>query len=166
MKADTVERIGDVITSRGRLVDAAGATVGSFEQSVQLMAGRPLIIVDMQVQTSQTLAGAPLESYAACRFAWHENEMPDLRRSLHLEPIITERWKFTAPHFIQICPTDGRHEQPPTTLFTLGLPWHVRTSEHMLDTILPADERPPVTSRIVIGVGAEPPAEVARELWR
>jgi hypothetical protein len=165
MVADAIDRVGDAIESHGRLVDAGGAAVATFEQVVRLLPARPLVVVEMRVQTTEPLAPTALESYVACRIAWHENEMPDIHRSLHLEPIVTERWMFTAPHFIQIR-TAGRHEQPPTTIFTLGLPWHVRTSEHMLDTILPADDRPSAGSRIVIGVGAEAAAAVAIDLLR
>lgn len=164
MAADVVMRLGDSIESRGRLVSATNAVVGSFVQSVSLLPGRPLVLVDIEVQLVSPLAGPPLESYAACRFAWHENEMPDVRRSLHLEPVVTERWRFTAPHFVEICPTASRHERPPTQIFSMGMPWHVRSGEHMLDTILPADERPPVRCRLAIGVGIERPADVAIEL--
>jgi len=90
--------------------------------------------------------------------------MPDIHRSLHLESIPTERWRFTAPHFVEIHTAPGRHDMPPTAIFSGGLPWHVRTSEHTLDTILPADDAAPVVCRLAIGAGDEPPADVAVEL--
>jgi hypothetical protein len=166
MVADSIDRSGDAIESRGRLTAADGTHAGSFLQRVRLVAGRPLAIVETEVQAARGFAGLALEAYVACQFAWHENEAPDVRRSHCLESIVTERWQFTAPHFIEIRTDAGRHGQSPTTIFPCGLPWHVRTSEHMLDVILPADDRPPATCRLAIGVGDETAAAVAVELLR
>ena len=164
MVADAVERRGDTIESRGRLTDSANATVGSFVQRVSLADGLPLAILEVEMQLVAPLSGPPLESYAACRFAWHENEMPDILRSLNLEPIVTERWRFTAPHAIEIRPAVARIERPATQILTLGLPWHVRSGDHMLDTILPADDADPVVTRIAVGAGLDRPSEVAIDL--
>jgi hypothetical protein len=164
MVADAVERTGDTIESRGRLTDTAGSTVGSFVQRVSLAAGLPLAILEVELQLAAPLPGRPLESYAACRFAWHENEIPDILRSLNLEPIVTERWRFTAPHVIEIRPAVSRIERPPTQILTLGLPWHVRSGDHMLDTILPADDTAPVVTRIALGAGLDRPVDVAIDL--
>lgn len=166
MVADSIARVDDAIESRGRLVAADGAEAGSFLQRVWLVCGRPLAVVEMEVQAARAFAGPALEAYVACRFAWHENEMPDIRRSHCLESIATERWQFTAPHFIEVRTDAGRHGQSPTTVFPCGLPWHVRTSEHMLDVILAADDRPPAPCRLAIGVGDEAAATVAVEVLR
>ena len=163
MIADTVDRVGDTIESRGRLTGLAG-DVGSFLQRVALADGLPLAILEMEVRLAAPLIGPPLESYAACRFAWHENEMPDILRSLNLETIVTERWRFTAPHVIEIRSSASRVERPATQILTLGLPWHVRSGEHMLDTILPADDADPVITRIAVGAGLDRPGDVAIEL--
>lgn len=160
MIADTVDRVGDTIESRGRLTGSAG-DVGSFLQRVSLAEGLPLAILEMEVRLAAPLSGPPLESYAACRFAWHENETPDILRSLNLEPIVTERRRFTAPHVIEIRSSSFRGERPATQILTLGLPWHVRSGEHMLDTILPADEADPAIIRIAIGAGLDRPGDVA-----
>ena len=122
------------------------------------------IILEMEVRLAAPLSGPPLESYAACRFAWHENEMPDILRSLNLEPIVTERWRFTAPHVIEIRSSASRVERPATQILTLGLPWHVRSGEHMLDTILPADDAAPVITRLAVGAGLDRPGDVAVDL--
>ena len=163
MVADAVDRVADMIESRGRLT-VSGGDVGSFVQRVSLANGLPLAILEIEVQLTAPLSGPVLESYAACRFAWHENEMPDILRSLNLEPIITERWRFTAPHVIEIRPATSRVERPPTQILTLGLPWHVRSGEHMLDTVLPADAAAPVVARIAVGAGLDRPGSVAIDL--
>jgi hypothetical protein len=163
MIADTVDRVGDTIESRGRLTGPE-SDVGSFLQRITLADGLPLAILEMEVRLAAPLSGPPLESYTACRFAWHENEMPDILRSLNLEPIVTERWRFTAPHVIEIRSSASRVERPATQILTLVLPWHVRSGEHMLDTILPADDAAPVITRLAVGAGLDRPGDVAVEL--
>lgn len=163
MVADTVDRVADTIESRGRLT-GPGGDVGSFVQRVSLADGLPLAILAIEVRLANPLSGPPLESYAACRFAWHENEMPDILRSLNLEPIVTDRWRFTAPHVIEIRPASSRIERPATQILTLGLPWHVRSGDHMLDTVLPADAAAPVVARIAVGAGLDRPSELALDL--
>jgi hypothetical protein len=163
MVADVVDRVGAVIESRGRLTSEQG-DVGTFVQRVSLADGLPLAILEIEVRLAAPLSGPPLESYAACRFAWHENEMPGILRSLNLEPIPTERWRFTAPHFIEIHPAATRVERPATQILTLGIPWHVRSGDHMLDTVLPADATDPVVTRIAVGAGLDRPRDVAIEL--
>jgi alpha-mannosidase len=163
MVADAVDRVGGTIESRGRLT-GPGGDVGSFVQRVSLADGLPLVILEVEVQLTTPLSGPSLESYAACRFAWHENEMPDILRSLNLEPIITERWRFTAPHVIEIRPATSRAERPPTQILTLGLPWHVRSGEHMLDSVLPADAAAPVVVRLAVGAGLDRPGSLAIDL--
>ncbi len=163
MVADVVDRVGAVIESRGRLTGEQG-DVGTFVQRVSLADGLPLAILEIEVRLAAPLSGPPLESYAACRFAWHENEMPGILRSLNLEPISTERWRFTAPHFIEIHPAATRVERPATQILTLGIPWHVRSGDHMLDTVLPADATDPVVTRIAVGAGLDRPRDVAIDL--
>lgn len=163
MVADSVEHVATMIESRGRLT-GAGGDVGAFVQRVSLADGLPLAILEIEVRLAEPLSGAALESYAACRFAWHENEMPDIRRSLNLDAIVTERWRFTAPHFIEVHQTASRVERPATQILTLGLPWHVRSGEHMLDAVLPADATDPVVTRIAVGAGLDRPGEVAIDL--
>jgi hypothetical protein len=163
MVADMVERRGETVESRGRLTGPAG-DVGSFVQRVSLADGLPLAILEIEMRLATQPSGPPLESYAACRFAWHENEIPDILRSLNLEPIVTERWRFTAPHVIEIRPSVSRRERPATQILMLGLPWHIRSGEHMLDTILPADAGDPAVVRIAIGAGLDRPGDVAIDL--
>ncbi len=164
MVADAITHVAGTIRSCGRLTAADGTEVGTFVQRVSLAAHLPVVLLDIEIRLAAPLTGPVLESYAACRFAWHENEMPDIVRSLHLEPVVTERWRFTAPHFIEIRPDAGRQARSSTWLFMGGLPWHVRSGEHMLDAILPADDRDAVACRLAIGVGVERPEDLAIEL--
>jgi hypothetical protein len=166
MEADSVLREGDLATgrleSRGRLVNAAGQVAGRFVQRVELASGLPLALIEIEVEFARPCEGGLFEEHAACRFAWHENESVDIRRSLHLQAIATERTRFTAPHFIELA-IDGRLAQDSVVILPGGLPWHVRSSPHVLDSLLPeAGGR--AAGRLAVGVGLPRPWEAALAL--
>ena len=163
MVAEAVEYVENVIQSRGHLLGLNGEEA-SFTQRVSLLQDQPLVLLEFDIQLCEPLSTNPFENYAACRFAWHENEMPDVLRSLNLKPIVTERWRFTSPHVIEVRTESLRTKQVPVQIFSLGLPWHVRSGEHMLDTMLPADEQRSRRTTMALGIGLENPCDVAMSL--
>ncbi|MFM7138474.1 MAG: hypothetical protein ACKO1M_15640 [Planctomycetota bacterium] len=164
MEADAIARSGPVaggtIESRGRLVDAAGRGCGRFAQRMSLVEGLPLALLEIEVRLDEPVTGPVFESHVAARFAWHENEDVAIRRSLHLQSIVTERTRFTAPHFIEIAPKAGGGG---VAILTAGLPWHLLSSPHVLDAILLAGGRE-AACRLAVGVGLERPWDAAVEL--
>lgn len=165
MEADRIDREGGLadgaIVSRGRLIDGAGKPTGTFRQRMTLVPGMPLAMLEIDVTLSQPLAGPLFESHVASRFAWHENEVVEISRSVHLQSVATERTRFTAPHFIEIAPAPSR-TGPGTgrvTILTGGLPWHVRSSDHVLDCILAG--RGAASARLAVGIGLERPWDAA-----
>jgi hypothetical protein len=152
------------IISRGRLCDAAGAVQGSFTQHTWLVPGVPLAVLDLDVQLSSPLTGPAAERHVACRFAWHENEDVEIRRSLHTQAVATDRTRFTAPHFIEVASTPSRTAAPDAvTILTGGMPWHVRSSPHVLDTLLFVGGAT-ATRRLGLGVGLDRPWDAALAL--
>ena len=164
MVADRIDRESDLaITSHGRLLDAEGRNVGSFTQRVSLVPGLSLARLDIDLTVPKLRRSGPLlEEYATCRFAWNENEDLDLCRSLHAEPVVTERARFTAPHFLELRPTGGRGDK--VFICTGGLPWHVRAAPHMVDSILLAGGRQAGSFRLALGLGIDQPRAVALAL--
>jgi hypothetical protein len=166
MEADEILRDGTAeggrITSRGRLLAADGRRVGRFVQRLALVPDLPLALIDVEVDLEQPLAGPLFENHLACRFAWHENEDVELRRSLHLQSIATERSRFTAPHFIEIVPEGSRSAggADAVTVLTGGLPWHQLAGPHVLDSVLAAGGTR-VCRRLAVGIGLERPWEAA-----
>jgi len=166
MEADAIDRIGTggeaALESRGRLVDAAGRAVGRFTQRIELVPDMPLAVLDFEVSLPEPPVGPLWEAHLACRFAWHENEDVEIRRSLHLQSIASERSRFTAPHFIEIVPEPTRTGPGGggVTILTGGLPWHLRSSPHVVDCLLPAAAGKNST-RLAVGVGLERPWEAA-----
>jgi hypothetical protein len=169
MRADAVERIAvaagtEAIESRGRLVGAGSRDVGRFTQRIEMVPGLPLVVLTLDVRLAAAPRGPLLEHHAACRFAWNENDDREIRRSVHTQSVPTERGRFTAPWFIELGdPRDATDGPGAVTLLTGGLPWHLRSSPHMLDTILPAAAADG-GCRLAVGVGLERPWDVALAL--
>jgi hypothetical protein len=164
MVADRILREGPAsIVSAGRLVDAEGRELGGFTQRVSLVAGRPLALLDIDLTVPRHGGAGPVfEAYAACRFAWNENDDIDLCRSLHGEPIVTERSRFTAPHFLVVKNLAARADD--VFIATGGLPWSLRSAPHMVDLILLAGGRQAGGFRLAVGLGIEGPRDVALAL--
>ena len=172
MEADSIERTpatdgrGETIISRGRLVSSENREVGSFTQRVELVDGMPLALIDIGVRLATAPRGPLLEHHAACRFAWSENEDFDLHRSLHTQSVATERGRFSAPWFMELRSPDDRGSH--VTILTGGLPWHLRSSPHMLDSILPSlSQTAPADDslcRLAVGIGVERPWDLAASI--
>jgi hypothetical protein len=172
MEAESVKRVTDVngldtIESRGRLLDERRRELGTFTQTIALVPTAAVAVLDIEVRPATALVGPLFEHHAACRFAWNENDDADVHRSLHTQSVVTERARFTAPWFLEI----ESAATPPeaagrVAILTGGLPWHVRSSPHMLDSILPVSSAADGSrsSRIAIGVGLERPWEWALAL--
>jgi len=167
MEADRVEREGDAETGRlvahGRLVGESGRPAGRFTQRVTLAPGLPLALLDVEVTIDGPQEGPPFEAYVACRFAWHENEEVALRRSLHLQAIETERTRFVAPHFVGLSRPGSQEPSDEVVILTAGLPWHHRSSPHVLDSIL-VGTGDSFAVRLGVAVGLERPWEAALAL--
>jgi len=164
MKADSIiqtrnTELGQTAESRGHLQKSDGSAVGSFVQTMSLERGSKFVILDIQLELESAPQGRLFEEYAACRFAWSENEDVSLRRSLHTQSIATQRTQFFSSHFI-----DLHHCGHGITLFPIGLPWHLQSSPHMLDTLLIVRGETKKRFRLAVGVGVERPFESAIDL--
>lgn len=170
MVADRIEREppasggGECLVSRGRLVGAGDRTVGSFTQRIALVDDLPVVLLDVDVRLERGPTGPLFEEHAACRFAWNENVDAAIRRSLHTQSIATERSRIPASHFIEIHQQGrlGEAAEPDrVTILTGGLPWHVRSGPHMLDSILLAAGGTHCSRRLAVGVGIARPWDAA-----
>jgi hypothetical protein len=126
-----------------------------------LVGALPLVRLEIDVHLDRPLDGPLFESHLACRFAWNENDDIDLCRSLHGESIVTERSRFTAPHFLELRPAADRTAADRVLIATGGLPWHVRCTPHTVDTILMGPGVSQASRRLVLGLGIAAPRPVA-----
>lgn len=167
MVAERIDRASDTaIVSHGALVAASGTRLGGFTQRVALVGTLPLLRLDVDVHLDGPLSGPLFEAHVACRFAWNENDDLDLCRSLHGESIVTERTRFTAPHFLELRSADPRGDQGRVFVATGGLPWHVRSTPHTVDTIIVGPGSVRASRRLMLGLGIEAPRPVALALLR
>ena len=169
MRAEAVARVktvagDDCIESRGRLLAADGRDVGAFVQRMTLVPGLPLAVLDLDVRLDRGLGGPLLERHVACRFAWHENEDVEILRSLHTQAVVTARTRFTAPHFVALRGSGRGGDADAVAILTGGLPWHVRSSPHVLDSILLGADATAATRRLAVGVGLTRPWDAALRL--
>ena len=157
MVAESVTRPSDgAIESRGRL-DRRGRAVARFHQRIAIDDRLPLVRLTVTVEGDGGIgptAAVNLESYACCRFAWNENEDVDVRRGQGTQSIVSERTLLAAPHFLEIT-AGAAPAGSGTTILTGGLPWHLRSSPHMIDTMLPAG--PVVEAALAVGLGLARP---------
>ena len=171
MRAEAVARVktaagDDCIESRGRLLAADGRDVGAFAQRMSLVPGLPLAILDIDVRLDRAIGGPLCERHVACRFAWHENEDVEIVRSLHTQAVVTARTRFTAPHFVAVRGSGrgGDGDDEDVAILTGGLPWHVRSSPHVLDSILLGADATTAARRLAVGVGLVRPWDVSLQL--
>jgi alpha-mannosidase len=135
MAADSVETtistttLGEVV-ARGRLLDLQGNKLAGFVQTYRLWRGSRVLHVQVELDPVEEPKADPWNSYYCCRFAW-ANEGAELFRTLHQTrtPILEKR--FESPHYVEI--TD---EKTSTAILTVGLAFHRRQEDRMLDTLL------------------------------
>jgi alpha-mannosidase len=114
----------------GRLVDHQGATLARYQQNLQLWRGSPVLRIDIEILPEITLRGGPWEDYFAVRSAWPDSSA-DLRRSVQWTSQPTTARRIEAPDFIVVDNAAWR-----TAILCQGLPYHQRSGDRMLDTIL------------------------------
>jgi hypothetical protein len=167
--AESVTRTDErTILSRGHCSDAKGRKLFTFSQRVELLDGLPLARLDIEVALVAPApapggAAAALERYAACRFAWNENDDLDVVRSLHGQAIVSERTLITAPHFLALRPVHGGGVAD-VNILTGGLPWHLRASPHILDALLLAGDGVTGKFTLAVGLGLARPWQAALDL--
>jgi hypothetical protein len=162
----------DGLVATGRLLAAGDREAGTFRQGMSLVEGLPLAVLDIEVVPAAAFTGSFYDAHACARFAWNENEAVEVRRSLHGQSIVTERSRFTAPHFIELLGGGGMRaavsdDRDAVAILTGGLPWHMLSSPHVLDSILSAAGAAAgaaITRRLAVGLGLERPWDLAVDL--
>jgi alpha-mannosidase len=122
-----LETLGDLIDPQN------GEVWGTYRQRTRVVAGRPYVEVQLEVSPAKPLEGDPWTHYIGCRFAWKHEDVAltgSMQQGAH--PISRER--FETPHYLEIA--DGEFR---TTLLFPGMPFHRKTGERMLDTLLITD---------------------------
>lgn len=119
-----IETVGELIDGQNR------QPVASFRQVTRVVRGRPYVDVEIELDLKKKPTGDPWSNYVGCRFAWKHTTAAltgSLQQGAH--PVGTQR--IEAPLYVEIADDEFR-----TTLLAPGLPYHRKTGERMLDTLL------------------------------
>jgi len=170
MAADTFEiaangPLSASLKTTGRLMHFDGSVVATFEQTITVARNSKIVRFDIAI-TPETMPGnSPWDSYYAARFAWGNADFePTIGISSGHHACLTKY--VEAPYFIDLRCCDGvfRNETQSLTVFTHGLPYHRRTSDTRLDTILIAANEQRHSFRIDVGIDVSCTMAVAQEL--
>ena len=118
------------ITSRGRLLGAAGEELSRFTQRVRAVRGLPAVIVDIELDPAHLPAGDIWKCYLASRLAWSEEAIA-FRCGKQWSGRETTRECIESSEWIEIDDAIGR-----INLFSMGLPFHRVAGAQWLDTLL------------------------------
>ncbi|MDO7689682.1 MAG: hypothetical protein MUQ67_10040, partial [Pirellulales bacterium] len=156
MVADRVDHYEDGIESHGTLIHDDGSVLARFSQKIHFILDGAAVSVSIVIEPSQELhslvssTSDALSRFFACRFAWNENDVCDLFRTVQTQCVETERQRIFSPWLLSVVRNGSalarqdRNQLSPTgssglQIFTGCHPWHVRSSSHTLDTVLTTD---------------------------
>jgi alpha-mannosidase len=143
------------ITSRGRLVDAAGGVIANFTQTVRLPRALPAVLVDVTLDAIRPAQGSGWTSAIASRIAWREAG-GTIRYGANWVGRPTNREPIDSAEWVEIDAAAGR-----TSIFPLGLPFHRRVDETLLDTLLAVAGESSVRRQFAIGLDVDYPTQMA-----
>jgi alpha-mannosidase len=145
--------IGEIETLGDLLDEQSGTVLATYRQRTRVARGRPVIEIDVELAPSQPVAGDPWTNYVGCRFAWrHEDAALTASMQQGAQPLAGQR--LEAPQYIEIADESFR-----TTLLTPGLPFHRKTGERMLDTLLLAEGETARRFQFAIAIDAKYPLQ-------
>ncbi len=159
MVADRVEVtrsdavVGEV-TSHGRLVAADGYELARFVQTVRLLRGASVVVVDVALDELDLPDGP---AYVGSRLAWRD-EAAELRHGVGWIGRPAGRRRIESPEWVEVAGSQGL-----ITLFALGLPVHERIGPRMLDTPLAMANEQQGRYQFAVGLDCEYPTATA--LW-
>ena len=147
--------VGEIV-SRGSLVDADDRRLAGFRQTTTGRAGSRVLEIEIEFDNIEEPRADPWNSYYAARFAWPD-QMAELWRGVSLSRQKTTAVRIEAPEYINVDNGAGV-----ISLVTGGLPYHRRSQDRMLDSLLVV--RGETARRFSLGVGVDLPQPAAAAL--
>ena len=130
LESKQITQLTGQITSYGNLL-LDQKVVAEFQQSLSVTRGSRIIDFEIEIDSLNNLDGETgWDNYLCSRIAWAEANA-DLKRELHFKKYKSQEKRLCAPGYIEI----DDHETK-LTLITGGLPYHQRSGERQLDSIL------------------------------
>ncbi len=119
-----IETIGDLVDGQNDEV------VATYRQVTRVVRGRPNVDVEIELDLKKTPSGDPWTNYIGCRFAW-KHTTASLTGSMQQGAHAVGNQRMEAPQYLEIADDEFR-----TTISTPGYPFHRKTGDRMIDTLL------------------------------
>ena len=137
----------------GRLVFADGRTAARFTETVTIRSQDRKLEFNLTMNPFMEFDGDRWNSYIAIRYAWNDETFEmrgNLNDGMHVLP---DKKHLHSPKIV-----DLRHEDGSLTFLSEGLPFHRRSGERQLDTLLIATGESQHQFRLGLAVNAKHPA--------
>lgn len=122
--------LAEAVTTGDIIDQTNGERLAGFKQTIRVWRGKPTVEIEVELDPQKLPEGDPWSNYYACRFAWND-ETAVLTRSVQETAQPVPKGRFDAPHYIEIAEDELR-----TTIVPIGLPFHRRIGDRMLDTLM------------------------------
>ena len=162
MCADSIEiespgPITGILKIKGRLMKQNGTLAANFVQKFIIRRMSRILETEIEIDPKIEPGNKPWDSYFAARFAWADSLL-DVHAGVHGGSFPTDHELLHAPEFV-----DLRNEKGSITVFAGGLPYHRKTDDCRLDTILIPKGEHGRKFRLGIGIDVPNPVLVGRE---
>lgn len=146
---------GEIVTW-GEIVDQAqDEKLASFRQTIRVWRALSTVEIEIELSDLKVPDGDPWNNYFASRFAWNDSTATVSRGIYHTaQGFHGER--FEASDYVEIASEDER-----LTIVPHGLPFHRKSGDRMLDTLLVVGGESQRRFRFTIAVDSPYPLEAA-----
>lgn len=144
------------ITTTGIIIDQTnGERLATFRQVTRVWRARPIVEIDIELSDLKIPDGDPWNNYFAARFAWSDSTSAVSRSVFHTaQGFGSER--FETSDYIEAASESER-----LTIVTHGLPYHRKTGDRMVDSMLIVAGETRRQFKFTIAVDAPYPLEAA-----
>ncbi|MBI83479.1 MAG: hypothetical protein CMJ81_09805 [Planctomycetaceae bacterium] len=146
------------LTCKGRLIEPDGRLLAEFQQTTQLWRGSRILKINIQLIPHASLSADPWQSYYACRFAWSDPAALIWHDHAYTRQLSMAK-RLEAPHYVELDMVDRT-----TALLTGGVPYHQRSGDQMLDSLLIVQGESEREFQFGIAIDAPNPMHAALDL--
>lgn len=144
------------IATWGEIVDQTNQEkLASFRQSVRVWRGLSTIEIDIELSDVKVPDGDPWNNYFGARFAWDDITAVVTRSIYHSAQNFSGE-RFETTDYIEVASDDER-----LTIVPHGLPFHRKTGDRMLDSLLVVAGEKQRRFRFIVAIDSPYPLEAA-----
>ena len=132
-----------------------GEQLASYRQTVRVWRASPTIEIEIELIEVKVPDGDPWNNYFASRFAWNDSTAAVTRSIYHSAQSFSGE-RFETSDYVEIASEDER-----LTIVPHGLPFHRKTGDRMIDSLLVVSGEDQRQFRFTIAIDAPYPLEAA-----